>query len=183
LIVIIPGIFPQHVRLIFVNLISGCQLYANSDMADAPEVVLSSLSPEQLAAQSPQSSPSPVASPLPAGDDANTRADKTAKGYGLALPLNGHEHVEEKQAMNSDENAPKTALDKLPETEESNPKIGYEHDDKAGSGLEPFKRDTALRGGGDNDTATRTLVLDDDQETGQWHFSFWEFYKPGGLCT
>merc|ERR1711881_224044 len=66
------------------------------------------------------------------------------------------------------------------ETEETNPKIGYAHDDRAGSGMETAPR-TALIS---DARMRRQDVQERERGAGQsdWHFGFWESFKPSSLC-
>jgi hypothetical protein len=99
--------------------------------------------------------------------------------------LDNHATADGKQVITSDEDAPKTAVLNLAESEETNPKFGYTHDDRAGSGIETARQYAPLRGGGDNHASNGAAfgptIGNGNQATDQWHFGFWECYKPGGL--
>ena len=138
-------------------------------MADAPEVVPSPLSPDSTNSnvqrfQTPTSSPQ---------NEKRNPHDPGARAIHLA-------YGDEKQALSNDEEAPKTALNQHPETEETNPKIGYAHDDRAGSGMETAPR-TALIS---DARMRRQDVQERERGAGQsdWHFGFWESFKPSSLC-
>ena len=93
---------------------------------------------------------------------------------------NGSDHGAGKEALSNDETAPKTAVLREPETEETNPKIGYVHDDKAGSGIEASQSQSQLRGGqGD---ARQEEVTEEERGEDEWHFGFWDSCQPSNLC-
>lgn len=152
-------------------------------MADAPEVVSSPLSPEspyspgQHSPYSPgqsQTFQTPTTSPQ---NEKKNPHDPGARALQLA-------YGEEKQALSNDEDAPKTALSSQPETEETNPKIGYAHDDRAGSGMEPAAaaRSHARQDAKVVDSGHERAVANSNAEN-EWHFGFWSSCVPSSLCS
>jgi hypothetical protein len=163
-------------------------------MADAPEVV-----PAHFTSSTLSSSQSPI---LPEstlkGVDGIAAVGETLKGVDGIAPVSDTGRVadgfsqtgrryareeqqyfpDEKQGLNHEDDTSKTVIPQ-PENEETNPKIGYAHDDRAGSGMEPSNARTVDAKEVDIGPTTQVEEAPRDDE---WHFGFWSSCQPSSLC-
>lgn len=164
-------------------------------MADAPEVVPGSWSGEHL--ESPQSTliSSPAGTHNGAADNSPT---KVSEKDPAAFKSQRAEDAEGMEAVNDEDISPKMTRETKPENEDANPKFGYAHDDRAGSGMEPatqqestaeepapqyakaIDRDDSPTAYG---TRAESNTRDHQAPTESWHFGFWDCFASPSLCT